>query len=163
MMMLLASGLALYVAPRGRIANFTSWTALALSRQQWVALHINASILFGVVTLTHLVMNWSRLVGYMKKRAKPGIHMKRELVSAVAVASVILLGTILELPPISAPVEFKYDLRDTWEQRIEPSANQYTAGDRARLTAGKMPDSSLSVSNHRSLDVQPWRQGLITP
>ena len=65
--------------------------------------------LFGVVTVTHLAMNWSRMVGYLKQRARPGIHMKRELASAVAVACAIFAGTILELPPISIPVEFKYE------------------------------------------------------
>jgi hypothetical protein len=163
MMMLLASGLALYVAPRGRVANFTSWTALSLSRQQWAAVHINASILFGVVTSTHLVMNWSRLVGYMKKRAKPEIHMKRELASAVAVACVIIAGTVLELPPISIPVEFKYDLRDAWEQRIEPIANQYTPGHQVHLAPSELPNPSLHKSNRNSVDTQPLAHGLIAP
>lgn len=118
LLMLLASGITLYVAPRGRFANMTSWTALSLSRQQWVAVHINASILFVVATLTHLAMNWSRLVGYLKKRARPAINMKTELAAAVAVAFVIFAATVLELPPISMPVDFKYDLRDSWEQPI---------------------------------------------
>ena len=124
LLMLLASGITLYVAPRGRIANMTSWTALSLSRPQWVALHINASLLFVVATLTHLAMNWSRLVGYLKKRARPAINMKRELAAALAVASVIFAATVLELPPISLPVEFKYDMRDSWEQPSEPSGQR---------------------------------------
>jgi hypothetical protein len=124
LLMVLVSGITLYLAPRGRVANWSSWTALLLSRQQWVAVHINASVLFGVVTVTHLVMNWSRLVGYLKKRARPEIHMKRELASALAVACAILAGTILELPPISLPVEFRYDVRDSWEQ-TEPSAARH--------------------------------------
>ena len=140
LLMLLASGIALYLAPRGRVANVTSWTALALSRQQWAAVHINASILFVAVTATHLVMNWSRMVGYLKKRARPGINMKKELASAVAVACVIFAGTTLELPPISLPVEFKYDLRDAWErdareQRVEPRVSRNSPEDRRMNTS----------------------------
>ena len=48
LLMLLASGLTLYLAPRGRVANWTAWSALSLSRQQWVAVHINASICSGL-------------------------------------------------------------------------------------------------------------------
>ena len=145
LLMLLASGLTLYLAPRGRVANWTAWTALSLSRQQWVAVHINASILFGVVTLTHLAMNWSRMVGYLKQRARPGIHMKRELASAVAVACVIFAGTILELPPISIPVEFKYNLRDAWEQPVEPAATRHSPGGRAILAPSEVPKPVISA------------------
>jgi hypothetical protein len=127
LLMMLASGIALYIAPRGRFANWTSWTALTLSRQQWVAVHINASLLFVVVAVTHLAMNWSRLVGYVKKRARLRINMKRELASALALASLLFAATVLELPPVSIPVEFKYQLRDWWEQPIESNAAQHGA------------------------------------
>ena len=125
LLMVLASGITLYLAPRGRVANWTSWTALLLSRPQWVAVHINASVLFVVASVTHLAMNWSRLVGYVKKRARLRINMTRELASAVAVASLIFAATILELSPISLPVEFRYEVRDSWEQPVEPSAARH--------------------------------------
>ena len=119
MLMMLTSGLALYLAPRGRVANATAWTALSLSRQQWAAVHINASILFGAAASAHVVMNGSRLVGYIKTRAALRVNMKRELACALAVAGVVLAGTVLGLAPISFPADFKYELRDVWEQRIE--------------------------------------------
>lgn len=119
LLMMIASGLTLYLAPRGRIANSTAWTALALSRQQWSAVHINASLLFAAVTSAHLVLNGSRLVGYLKKRARPGINMQRELASAIALACVIFAATVLGLPPINLPIELKFKLRDAWEQRVE--------------------------------------------
>ncbi|QDV44075.1 hypothetical protein Enr13x_39360 [Stieleria neptunia] len=119
MLMMLTSGLALYLAPRGRVAHATSWTAISLGRQQWAAVHINASLLFGVAASAHVVMNGSRLVGYIKKRAALRVNMKRELACALAVAGVVLAGTILGLAPISFPAEFKYELRDAWEPRIE--------------------------------------------
>lgn len=119
MLMMLSSGLALYLAPRGRVANVTAWTALSLSRQQWAAVHINASILFGAAASAHVVMNGSRLIGYIKKRAALRVNMKRELACAVAVTGVVLAGTVLGLAPINIPADFKYELRDAWELRIE--------------------------------------------
>ncbi|PAY19192.1 hypothetical protein CKO51_12600 [Rhodopirellula sp. SM50] len=136
MLMMLTSGLALYLAPRGRVANATAWTALWLSRQQWAAVHINASILFGAAASAHVVMNGSRLIGYIKKRAALRVNMKRELTCAIAVTGVVLAGTVLGLAPISFPADLKYELRDVWEQRIEhtsgPSMHRQDA-DRAVL------------------------------
>ncbi|WP_182867708.1 DUF4405 domain-containing protein [Stieleria mannarensis] len=116
MIVMLASGIALYIAPRGRVANSISWTALSISRQQWAALHINASLLFGIAASTHIVMNGSRLVGYIKKRSKPAVNMKRELASAIAVTVVIVAGTLLELAPINFAPAFKDVARSVWEQ-----------------------------------------------
>ena len=113
---MLASGIALYIAPRGRVANMTDWTVFSLSRGQWIALHINASILFVVASVTHLTMNWSRLVGYVKKRSRLSINMKREIASALVLTSVLFAATILSLPPINIPVDFKFTIRDSWEQ-----------------------------------------------
>jgi hypothetical protein len=56
------------------------------------------------------------LVGYLKKRSRPSIHMKRELASALVLAGAVGMATVLELPPISFPVDFKYSVRDSWEQ-----------------------------------------------
>jgi len=137
----LASGIALYLAPRGRVANWISWSALSLSRQQWVAVHINASVLFIVVTVTHLAMNWSRLVGYVKKPGRRRIHMKRELVLALAVLCAVFAGTILELPPINAPVEWKYEIRDSWEHRADPTASRDGLGVPERLAAKRSAPS----------------------
>lgn len=149
LLMALASGIALYVAPRGSVANWTSWTALSLSRQQWIAVHINASILFVVATVTHLVMNWSRLVGYVKKRARPTIHMKRELAAALALACAIFVGTVLKLPPINFPVKFKYDIRDSWEQTGPRAAQHHDAGRSNSLSSDirkPLPPAEVGVS-----------------
>ncbi|TWU42765.1 DUF4405 domain-containing protein [Novipirellula artificiosorum] len=114
--MMLISGFLLYIAPRGRVANWTSWTALALRRDQWVAVHINSSLIFIVAALFHLIKNWSRMVGYLKQRSSMRVNMKRELAAAFVLTSLILAATIFELPPISIPIELKYKLRDSWEQ-----------------------------------------------
>jgi hypothetical protein len=118
-LLVLASGIALYVAPRGRVANITSWSLLSLDRQQWVAVHINLSLLFIAVTVIHLWMNWSRLVGYVKKKGRRQFHMKAEMLSAVAVAAAIFAGTVLQLRPIHTPVDWRYELRNSWEDTIQ--------------------------------------------
>ncbi|MFH1952450.1 MAG: DUF4405 domain-containing protein [Pseudomonadota bacterium] len=33
------SGIILYIAPPGRVANWTSWQVWGLGREQWVAIH----------------------------------------------------------------------------------------------------------------------------
>lgn len=120
LLVVLVSGVMLYVAPRGRTANVIDWSILSLGRSHWVALHINASLLFLVASVTHICMNLSRLVGYLKKRSRPGINMKWELATAVIVSTMIFAATILEIAPIDSLVDLKYQIRDTWELNQEP-------------------------------------------
>ena len=113
---LLLTGFVLFIAPRGRFANWNDWAVLGLSRQQWISLHINASVAFTVLSFIHLFMNWSRLVGYIKRRSKLQVNMKRELAAALAITLTITLATILDLTPISLPMELRGEIRNSWER-----------------------------------------------
>jgi hypothetical protein len=111
------SGILLYVTPRGRVANWTDWTLLGLGKEEWSALHMNGSILFLLAAALHLVVNWSLLCGYVKKKAVAGLHMKRELALATVIALVCVAGTIYSLPPFSSVHALNHDIKDFWEQR----------------------------------------------
>ena len=59
------SGAMLYASPRGRVANWTDWTLLGLEKGQWEGLHLNGSLLFLIVAVLHLVLNWRPFWGYI--------------------------------------------------------------------------------------------------
>ena len=111
------SGIMLYVSPRGRVANWTDWTLLGFGKEQWGSLHMNASVLFLLVAVLHLTVNWSLFFSYLKKRAVAGLHMKRELVLAVGVVVVCVIGTTYAFPPFSSLMELNHDVKDYWERR----------------------------------------------
>ncbi len=85
-------------------------------------MHVNASLLFATLCLLHVGMNASRLIGYVKRRTRPGINMKWELAAAVALATAIFAGTYFEVSPINSFVDFKYQIRESWEQPFDGRA-----------------------------------------
>ena len=52
---LIISGAVLYVAPAGRIANWTRWQLIILTKEQWQAVHTLAAIVFLIGGLFHLL------------------------------------------------------------------------------------------------------------
>ncbi|HYN38594.1 MAG TPA: DUF4405 domain-containing protein [Rhodospirillales bacterium] len=58
---LLISGVVLFIAPSGRIASATQWALLWLDKDGWVNLHNVFAILFVAGLIWHLVFNWKPL------------------------------------------------------------------------------------------------------
>jgi hypothetical protein len=117
MLVMAFAGVMLYLSPRGRVANWTDWTLIGLGKEQWAGLHMNASLLFVVAAVLHLVLNWSIFFRYLKKKTAAGLQMKRELALAALIAIACVAGTISELPPFNAVAALNEDIKDYWEQR----------------------------------------------
>jgi hypothetical protein len=81
--------------------------------------HINNSVLFVVIAATHLVLNWSIFIRYVKTKAVAGLNIKKELAMASLVAAVFLAGPIYEVPPFSSLMTLNEDIKDYWEQHAE--------------------------------------------
>ena len=79
---LAVSGIVLYVAPPGRIANWSIWTLGALSKAQWQAVHTIVALLFIVAAGFHLYFNWKVLMAYLRSKLAEGLRMKWELAGA---------------------------------------------------------------------------------
>jgi hypothetical protein len=111
------TGTVLYFAPRGRVANWTGWTMLGLGRESWIAMHIANSLLFLVVAGLHLGLNWGMFWGYLRKKSAAGIHLRKELALAAIVASLMVAGTIYDLPPFRTLMTWNRRIKDYWEVR----------------------------------------------
>jgi hypothetical protein len=108
------SGIVLYVAPPGRVANWSVWTLVALTKAQWQAVHTIFSFIFLLAASFHIYFNWKVLVAYVKSKMHEGIRMKRELASASAVGAVLLTVTIAGLPPFSTVMDVGDDIKNAW-------------------------------------------------
>ncbi|MFC1596754.1 DUF4405 domain-containing protein [Planctomycetota bacterium] len=130
MMVMFFAGVMLYLTPRGRVANWTDWTLIGLGKEQWAALHMNASLLFVTVAVLHLILNWSMFFGYLKKKTVAGLNMKKELMLATVIALVCVAGTISNLPPFSSVAALNEEIKDYWELRAArapvPHADELT-------------------------------------
>ena len=108
---LLISGIVLFIAPSGRIANTTQWALLWLDKDGWVNLHNIFAILFVAALIWHLVFNWKPLSNYVVRRATHHLNLKREMLAAVAVMLVLVVLVAQNLPPVDALTDLSYYFR----------------------------------------------------
>lgn len=113
---LVVSGVMLFVSPPGRIANWTNWNILSLTKKDWIALHVWFSTLFLTVTLFHLFFNWRPLVNYFKDRATRRIGFRWEWVVALAVCIGVYAGTRAGVPPFSSLLAFNERVKESWDK-----------------------------------------------
>ena len=114
--LLLASGIVLFLAPPGRVANWTDWAIFSLRKDEWAALHVSFSSLFVVLALAHVFFNWRPLVSYFKDRLTRRIGFRREWLVAFALCGVVFLGTRKGAPPFSWLLAWSETLKESWEQ-----------------------------------------------
>ena len=115
--LLAASGIVLYVAPPGRVANWSRWTLGALDRPGWQALHTVFALLFVLAGAFHLWFNWRAFWFYVRARLAEGLRAKRELALAgVAVLAVAGL-TLADLPPFGSVMDLGDRAKESWSAR----------------------------------------------
>ncbi len=127
---LVFSGVILYVTPRGRVANWTGWTLLALDKQQWQSIHINVSLLFVAASGFHLWLNWAVFWRYLLNACRKGTAMKAEVLGGLALVAVITVGAVFQWPPFSTIMVWNEQIKDYWERPAEqapiPHAEELT-------------------------------------
>lgn len=117
--LLALSGLMLFLAPPGRVANWTNWTILGLRKSEWGGVHIWFGTLFLVMTALHTYFNWRPLVSYFKNRATRTIGFRREWAVAAVVTLVVFGGTKAGVPPFSSLLDWNEDFKGSWEKPAE--------------------------------------------
>jgi hypothetical protein len=110
------SGIILFLAPPGRIANWTDWTILGLTKHDWGALHIVFTTLFLVASSFHIYFNWRPLLTYFRSRAAKGFQMRWEWLVALAFCAVVYGGLRADLPPVSSLLALNENLKSSWDQ-----------------------------------------------
>ena len=112
----IVSGLGLYLAPKGRIANWIEWTFLDITKEQWSEIHTIFVALFLIAGILHLIwFNWKVFWSYVKKRASSGIARKWELSASILVTAIFIASFIWELPPVYSLVKLGGFIDETYE------------------------------------------------
>ncbi len=109
------TGVILYVSPQGRVANWTGWNVLGLSKEQWSGVHTTSSLLFVLASVFHVYFNWRTLIHYLLLKRR--LHLKREIVCSIAVVTAVFAGTFLNLPPFSSVVQLNDRIKAYWESQ----------------------------------------------
>jgi len=109
------TGVILFVVPPGRIANWTGWTLLALTKHQWIGLHDWFSIIFVVASGFHLYFNWKPFVSYFKSKITRAFALRAEWVAALVVCVIVFVGTVIGVTPFSSLLEWNENIKNSWD------------------------------------------------
>ncbi|GAB4336939.1 MAG: DUF4405 domain-containing protein [Desulfobulbaceae bacterium] len=121
-LLMTVTGVVLYFVPEGRVAYWTDWRLLGLSKTQWGDVHIVSSLLFGVAGLVHLYLNWSPFWAYLTKKVGSSLRYGKEAALAGILSVFLLVGTLSDVPPLSSIVDLGKTLKASWvkDRSYEP-------------------------------------------
>jgi len=115
------SGIILYFAPPGRVANWSYWRFLGLLKSQWQAIHTIFTFLFIIAAGFHLFFNWKPFIAYLKTKFESSIKLRKELIISSLVVVLIFVMTINDSVPFKNVMDFGEELKDSWStQKTEP-------------------------------------------
>ena len=112
--LLAVSGLVLFIAPPGRIANWSKWSIGALTKANWQAVHTVFALLFVVLGGFHLYFNWRVVLNYIRAKLGGGVRRGRELALASGLGVVVLASTVAGLAPFSTVMTFGEEVKNSW-------------------------------------------------
>lgn len=110
----LISGMVMFVAPSGRVAREIGWTLLGLDRAQWQTLHLSFAVVFVTIGLFHLGFNWQGLLHHLRNRASRHLTLNWEAVVALAAVIWVAIGAVWMLPPASSLHDLNAYFRKTF-------------------------------------------------
>ncbi len=152
MIMMTYTGIILYIAPHGRVANWTNWELFGWDKDQFAQIHTTFMALFIVTTLLHIYYNFKPMVSYMKDTMKKFVFFTKEMIVALVITVVFTAGTLLVVPPFSTFIEFGDGIKESWAKKSdEPPyghAEESTLIDFSQKTGYALQDVLKVLNEH---------------
>ena len=152
------TGVILFVVPPGRIANWTGWTLLGLTKRQWIGLHDWFSIIFVVASVFHVYLNWKLFVSYFKSKVSKAFALRIEWTLALVVCGVVFFGTLGDVTPFSSLLVWNENIKHSWDspqQRAPiPHAELLTLTELAEQVRDVKLESMLTNLKARGIEVE---------
>jgi len=120
--LLLLTGIILYIEPHGRVAYWIKWDFLGLQKDQWGNIHILSGLLFLVAGGFHLYYNWKPLIKYLGGKIETTLRYKRELVISCLIFLWIVVSGSWSLPPLTYVTDLGETIKNSWvtSPELEP-------------------------------------------
>ena len=114
-LLLLIRGAVLFVSPPGRVANWSNWRMIGLTKHDWSGVHTWFAAVFVLTTLFHLIFNFRPLVNYFRDRLTRRLGWRWEWVAALALCVVVFAGAQTRIPPFSTLLSWGESVKQSWE------------------------------------------------
>jgi hypothetical protein len=112
--LLVFTGIVLYVEPQGRVAYWVKWDFLSLEKDQWGNIHLFSGLLFLIAGGFHIYYNWKPLVRYLSGKAGSSLQYRREMLFSSIVLLWIVISGIWSLPPLVYVAELGESIKGAW-------------------------------------------------
>ncbi len=118
LLMMLVSGVILYISPPGRVANWTDWRMIGLTKRGWQNQHIIFGFAFLILSVFHLFfINWKAFLSYLKSKTTEGLKSPGELFTILMLSALFGIGTYYGIQPFSSVIKFGDAISDSWERQ----------------------------------------------
>lgn len=159
------SGIVLYIAPPGRVSNWTNWMLFGFTKAGWQAIHTIFSYSFVILSIFHLFsFNWKVFLYYFTTKAAQGINKKKELIFSVGLITVVFLGTHFNVQPFKAVMDFGEWTTESWEIKEEqapiPHAEILTIKELSGKYVKMSADSILLLLHQKGLKADSTGQSM---
>ncbi|MGB6327499.1 MAG: DUF4405 domain-containing protein [Halarcobacter sp.] len=142
------TGIMLFIAPPGRIANWANWKLLGLGKEDYAQIHITFMVLFVVMTILHVFYNWKPITSYMKNKAKEMIVFTKDMIVALVLTLIFIFGTIFAVPPFTTFLDFGDGIKHSWEKEYGTAPYSH-----AELSSFKMFTKKLDYDLAKSEEI----------
>ncbi|MBP1682249.1 MAG: hypothetical protein H6Q35_2588 [Proteobacteria bacterium] len=113
------TGIILFLAPKGRVANWTNWELLGLDKTQYTNLHITFMVLFLVGMIFHIYLNWTSLANYLKNRTRKFSLLTKEFLLAFGINLLFIVGTLYYWVPFEQFLDLQDEIKASWEKKVD--------------------------------------------
>jgi len=115
-LVMVVTGVVLYVEPHGRVAYWTDWRLLGLGKQHWDGIHIVTSLVFLVASALHIYLNWKVLLRYLGARVHQGSRRLREMAVALVLVALVAAGAAAGWQPFKALLDLNETIKASWAE-----------------------------------------------
>ncbi len=150
LVLILITGIILYIMPHGRIAYWTGWKLFGLNKDQWEAVHITFGFLMSFLALYHLFLNWKSFKKYV---------VSRSFAIAGIFSLVLIIIAIKNLPPVNYIMSLEESIKSSWEKNLEkppvPHAELFTLRKISRRFNIPLKELILRAKKLGAQDISP--------
>ncbi len=108
------TGIMLFLTPHGRVAYWSDWHLLGLTKTQYAELHTTSMLTFLFFGVWHIYYNWKPIVSYLKDANKKISFTKREFVIALLINLFFVAGTFYPVHPMKAFLQMGDKIKESW-------------------------------------------------
>jgi len=117
-LIMVLSGIMLFISPFGRLSMMIQWEFLGLDKMQWQALHLIFMLIFTLAGLLHIFYNYKAIKNYLKSKSKKIVVFTTAHSIAIAVTAALFYVTISHMEPFESFVKMNKSFNDYWTKEF---------------------------------------------